>query len=734
RFLTDDSSELDRLYRDMLVDVTYFFRDPEAFQYLEETVIPELVSAKTHGESLRVWTAGCATGEETYSLAMLFDREIERQNKHIALKVFATDLHQDSIRQAASGIYSDEEISSIPEDLQERYLYVENGKIHVERELRRKVIFAQHDLIKDSTFTNLDFISCRNVLIYFLPEAQQRVLSQFQFGLEKTGVLFLGPSEHLGVLSEDFVALNRTWRIFSKVTNRRYVDSSVLNLPRIPSARLKPAIAKTQSIIKGSIEEDLLNHYMPDSILVDHQWYLVRTFGKGSSFLRIPTGRFDLLVTRMIKDELVTPLRGALSRVSQENTAVRLSRLEYVSVAGRRLVDLHVEPIYPKRADKEPPGPVDIFYLIIIQNSDVDKLPVVEAPSGDDMIIDAGELEYVEELERELTFTRENLQATIEELETTNEELQSANEELLAANEELQSTNEELHSVNEELYTVNSEYISRNEELTSLHDEMRELQKATGTLLIVVGLDMRIRSFSPAAGETFGLLPHDVNRTVTDLNLFDNMAAVALKRQLVSVIDNEIRERYVRVNRASGSYLMHVIPHAANLDSQPDSIVLSFLNISSLENSLNLSEAFNLAIQAPVMIFIYDVVERANIFCSEGSIDVLGYTPEEIRAYGRSFMQELVYSEDQSRIRGEVDQLDNEADGTVLDKRFRMRHKDGHWIWVLSREMVYKRDEEGNLVQFVGAAIDITEEMTAQIRVHELESELDELRKQLQNG
>ena len=242
RLRENEEVELDALYRDMLVDVTHFFRDPEAFEWLRENIVPEIVGRKDDHDQLRIWVAGCASGEEAYSIAILFYDEMLRQEKVLDIKVFATDAHQDSITFAANGIFEASRIKMVPETLRQKYFVPLGEDYQIEKQVRRNIVFASHNLLQDAVFTKLDFISCRNVLIYFLPEIQKKVLVRFHFSLLPDGILFLGPSEHLGALTDEFSTLNRTWRIYTKISNKRLIDSEMLKSYRgvqFPASSLK---------------------------------------------------------------------------------------------------------------------------------------------------------------------------------------------------------------------------------------------------------------------------------------------------------------------------------------------------------------------------------------------------------------------------------------------------------------------------------------------------------------
>lgn len=739
QFLQEDNRELEYLYRDILVDVTYFFRDLEAFEWLEEEGLPKLLQGKKEGDLVRVWVAGCATGEEAYSLGILLDTVLKSLNLNVSFKIFATDLHQDSIRKATLGYYDVKVKESIPERFYKEYFYEENGRLYIERHIRQSIIFAPHDLLKDSPFTNLDIITCRNVLIYMSSEAQQRVLHQFHFGLRKNSLLFLGPSEYLGSLSNDFSPRNRVWRIFSKNSNRRLIDMSSINLTRRNAIRT--GRNSTRLPTPQGWELPLLGRYVPDSILVDQQWYLVRTFGNGVRYLSLPTGRVDLLITRLINPDLITPLRAALYRASQEKRVSFLERVRIKLDGEPTTVELKVIPFVDSKENAEEHYERRESDFFLIEISELLTQTAVTPPNSDSSfqsVINSNEMRYIEELERELSFTRESLQTTIEELESTNEELQSSNEELLAANEELQSTNEELHSVNEELYTVNSEYILQNEQLVQLHEDVQNLQRSTHAISIYLDKKRTIKEFTEVAAKIFGLLPQDNGRPFSNLILFDNLPLKILNR----IIDQALQGHpsHFNIVQRQNPYLLQVFPFYTPDEKDIEGVILKLEPLTDLLSGENFTFNTRFGLKSinqinPVMIYIYDVKSQTFAFINWAVREILGYKAKYlVNKLENEFLSQFIHPDDQEAMIRKTLSLDEAPDGTVFESQFRVRDNQNRWRWIRSKEVAFSRNDLGHLTQYIGSAIDVTSDVETQLRAEVLEKELRQLKKEIEEN
>jgi len=581
--LRDERDELDVLYRDLLIGVTRFFRDPLAFDVLERVVLPELLRREPRDEPLRFWVAGCATGEEAYSLAIVL-RELMSRLGERRVQIFATDVHRESIERASRGIYDAEALANVSKERVTRYFLRMGDAYQVVADLRQMVVFAQHNVIKNAPFTRVDFVTCRNLLIYLQPAVQQKVLSLFHFALRRGGVLFLGPSETAGAVAREFDVVDKHWRLYRKQTDAR-LPVDVRNAPAALmqfDARPGPhpfvgtggsAGARYSLAQLLGTYDALLDDVMPPSLLVSERGELVHAFAGGSRFLQLRDGRQDLNVLDIVDGELRMVLVGGLKRATNEPTAIvfRGVRIPGAATKDQELHKVTIRRIRPRGGG----GPHLLVSFECAENT-----PLRAASSSTKEVdLDQVSREQLRDLEAELSYTKENLQAAIEELETSNEELQSSNEELQSSNEELQSTNEELQSVNEELYTVNAEYQRKIGELTELANDMDNLLASTEIGTVFLDRQLKIRKYTPGIAETFNLLPHDVGRPIeTFTHKMDHPELVEDLKRVLS--EGEPIERELRGVRGK-SMFVRILPYRAK--GTVDGVVLNVIDVSGLK-------------------------------------------------------------------------------------------------------------------------------------------------------
>lgn len=577
-----DKTESDILFRDLLVEVTHFFRDPEAFQRLRETVIPRMIQSADPNSELRVWVAGCATGEEAYSVAMCMAEGIEKAGHKNTFKVFATDVHRQSLEIASNGFYQCHSIENVPAELQTRYFTKNNGLCNIKREIRQSVIFAANDLTQDPPFTRLDMVTCRNVLIYLEPKVQLRVLSMFHFALKVGGMLFLGPSETVADLANEFEQVDRHWRIYSKRRDVRLPGASPLSmsptaLHSVVPEQLPTYLAQNTARPKpgwlNSAYEDLLARHVPPSLLINEFHELVHCFGDARKLLSPPEGKPSNDIVKMLDKGLSVAVSAALHRAKQEDVPVTYNSVRVVSEDDNesdRLFRVTVEPY--QRAKQS---------LFLVSLESVNWKPKRDENIVEEFRADEKSTERLTLLERELSYTRETLQATVEELESSNEELQATNEELVASNEELQSTNEELHSVNEELYTVNSEHKQKIEELTELTSDMENLLRSTEIGTIFLDKDLKIRMFTPPITAGFNVMDQDIGRPIDHIAY--KLDSPNLMNDVTEVLADEMPRSVTVEGRDGRSYLQQIQPYRA--DDRTDGIVLTLTDVTAVRES-----------------------------------------------------------------------------------------------------------------------------------------------------
>ena len=499
--------EMEQLTRELLIGVTQFFRDPAAWGYLEDTILPQVLALGSERGALRLWVAGCATGEEAYTLAMLLEEQSHKLRRPISYRLFATDVRRDSLRYARAGVYPAAACAGIPEPLRERYFEVRGEQLVVRRALRDAVTFAPHDLLTDPPFTQLSLAVCRNLMIYLDVEAQRHVLSRLRASLKEGGFLFLGSSEGVGEASPLFRSLNPRQGMFlarGAVSGTHSVLPSLRELTVEGSSGSTPPPRAARST--ESLYEAVVQRYAPPGVAVDSNFELLQVFGRVADFVSVPPGRVTISLLKMVPRALAALLSTAGRKA--------LSQGEEVLIPEVRIPVLGVEQVFCVRIApvEDLPG-VALGLLIFFESP----RPTARPAALDLPDLDGAARQRQRELEDELLVARENLNTAVQDLEASNEELQSTNEELTASNEELQSTNEELQSVNQELYTVNSEYQEKIGELQETNGDLENLLRVVDAGVLFLDERLTIRRFNDSATRVFPLRHEDLGRPLAEI-------------------------------------------------------------------------------------------------------------------------------------------------------------------------------------------------------------------------
>ncbi|MCA9979306.1 MAG: PAS domain-containing protein, partial [Anaerolineales bacterium] len=587
-FLQDSPSEAHILRKEMLIGVTRFFRDPEAFTFLANVAIPDIIKHKSSHTKIRVWVAGCSTGEEAFSLAMtIHDCLQTAQRADLVVQVFATDIDEDALDFAGHGLYPESIAADVRPEWLNRYFEKRGDHYEVKRHIREMVIFAQQNLIKDPPFSKIDLISCRNVLIYFQQILQKRALDLFHFALNENGYLLLGTSENPSEECTWLEPISQKWRIYQRLGNTRPRLDSALALDQTPPThnRPTPAIISLASERQQRREVELYRHLLeaslPPSVVVDSNLTLVHAFGDVSPYLSVPSGgRVTLDIGKMITAELSIPLTTAVHKVFRDDQEVAYRFVQIQLHGEPHTLHLIARPIFTNKLHEK---------LVMVFFEPVP--PTLETDTDENTAVASDSNTYnpsqnasqrIRDLEHSLQFNKENLQATIEELETSNEELQATNEELLAANEELQSTNEELESVNEELITVNAEHQEKIRELTELNDDINNLFSSTDIGTIFLDNRLCIRKYTPAVQNEINLLPQDIGRPLSHIaHHFLHYDLVAEAEKVINTLVGHTRE----VRNAHGNwYLVKIFPYRTR-DNIIKGVVISLVDITMLKRT-----------------------------------------------------------------------------------------------------------------------------------------------------
>lgn len=573
--LASDPTELDALYRDLLIGVTQFFRDREAFEQLGR-LLPELLLALGPEDEFRAWVAGCATGEEAYSIAILVREGLDALGLSNPVKIFATDVHREALRTAGAGTYDDASVATLSPERRLRWFARTAGKWRIAPAIRSMVVFAPHNVLQDVPFNRLDLISCRNLLIYFKPVAQRHVLEVFHFGLKPRGILFLGSSESLLELTNEFEVVDGHLKFLRKVSagsrpvRRLRAARNTAPGRRLVDAPTPPAPRAVEPNLFGTYDA-LLDVFIPPSILIDARGKLVQTFAGAGKFLRVPEGRASWNALDLLGDDLRIALSAALEHVFTKHAPVRYHDLRIERNGESTLVDMTVREIISRRTG-EP-------HALVLFDSEraVPSEPVVQQVVPSDQM----SRDQIAALERALRTTKETLQTTTEALETANEELQATNEELVASNEELKTTNEELHTVNQELTNLNSEFQRKIDELTQLTSDMDLLIASTEVHTLFLDRQLRIRRFTPLIAAVFHLVPSDIGRPIDGFNHALRDPAIYGEAQQVLATGAAFEQPVRDANDVW--YLLRILPYRR--DGVIDGVVLTLVDISNLRRA-----------------------------------------------------------------------------------------------------------------------------------------------------
>lgn len=583
--LRSDPSELHALRREMLISVTSFFRDPDVFDTLANEVIEPLASRSSEKDHIRVWCAGVASGEEAYTVAMLFLEAFERHKHWPTLKIFATDVDQGCIDTASAGWYQESAIAELSPERLARFFTRKEAGVQVRGELRQSIVFARHNLLADPPFTRMDLVLCRNTLIYFKSGAQERALQALQYALNEGGVLMLGSSESLSERDEGMAPVASKFKIFRMTRPAGHTFTEVRRAlsirPRLETS--SPAPPRLRSRHGQSLADQgmsaLLSRYAPPTLVINRQHEILHIFGDASAYLSPREGSASLALNRNLPDGLIAVASALLFKVEREASSQVSSPVLLTLRSGTQvLVRLAAHPLARDAQNAEDP-----LILLSFERQPDDSL----ASAGSATLDVASETQArMQKLEQELAATRENLQTTIEALETSNEELQSTNEELMASNEELQSSNEELQSLNEELGTVNSEYQEKLHELNRINADLDSMTKVTGLATIFVDDTLQITRFSPDAAQIFRFKISDVARQLDDINhSLDYPNLVQDIQETLSL--RRLMEREVWTRDGQRAFLTRILPYPI-ASTHRYGAVITFIDITAFQDARRL--------------------------------------------------------------------------------------------------------------------------------------------------
>ncbi len=572
RYLSETPSEIDILFKELLIGVTSFFRNPHAYDILIQRILPDMLKNKTPVLPIRVWVCACSTGEEAYSIAMIFKECLDEIKSNRKVQIFATDVDKDAIEKARAGIYPASIDVDVSSERLERFFTKAEDSYRVNKEVREMVVFAVHSMIKDPPFSNLEMVSCRNLLIYLGHLLQNKVLSTLHYSLKKDGVLFLGNSETIGEFTDHFSVYDRKWRIYISKGGSHVLRGDFTHLDRVDVyTKIKEPAKSVDIIIGDRIEKMLLENYTHPCVIINEKKEILYFHGKTGKYLEPATGKAGLKIVEMVREGLKHELNIAIRKAIAQKKEVVFKELKLKTNGSFQTVNLIIRPL----------ARPDMQGLMMVIFEDV--------PGRQSKPIKRGDAkpqinQHVIDLELELKSTRENLQTTIEEMETSNEELQSTNEEFQSANEELQSANEELESsreemqsVNEELMTLNAEHQAKIEENLKVVNDMNNMLISTKIATVFLDNDLNIKGFTPAATKIINLKKTDIGRTIKDFSF--NLLYEKLIDDLLEVL-HTLAFRETEVADKNGNwYLMRILPYRTT-ENVIDGAAVSFIDIT----------------------------------------------------------------------------------------------------------------------------------------------------------
>ena len=577
RYLQDNPQELEILFKELLIGVTTFFRDPAAWEQLKTKAVPDLLSNWPAGKTLRAWTPGCSTGEEAYSLAIVIKEVLEqiKYKGNFSIQIFATDLDREAIDKARQGSFPVNITADLsPERLKKCFIREDNG-YRISKEIREMVTFAPQNIIMDPPFTKLDILTCRNLLIYLAPEIQKKLIPLFHYTLNPGGLLFLGSAETIGGFNQLFTPVDAKSRIYRRTESA--LKAEPVDFPTSLAAR--PGIIedtrpmKPEGKLQSMADQLLLQQYAPAAVLVNSNGDILYISGRTGKYLEPPAGKANWNIFAMAREGLRYELGGAFKKALRQKDAVTLQGLKVGTNGGEQFMDLIVQAIAEPEALR---GAVIIVFKDTAAPQETNTASRTKASKAHGKKLEELEHELLQARD-EIRTTHEEMQTSQEELKSTNEELQSTNEELQSTNEELTTSKEELQSMNEELQTVNAEQQTKVDEFTRTHNDMKNLLNSTDIATVFLDNELKIRRFTTQAAKIIKLIPGDVGRPVTDLS--SSLLYPELPEDSQEVLKTLVFKEKQTASRDGRWFKVRIMPYRT-LDNIIDGLVITFADIT----------------------------------------------------------------------------------------------------------------------------------------------------------
>jgi two-component system CheB/CheR fusion protein len=711
-YLRENPDEAQSLLKDLLISVTNFFRDREPVEILKRTVIPKLLANKTEEHQVRAWVVGCATGEEAYSLAMLLAEHASNVPGRPSVQVFATDIDDGAIQTAREALYSASDTADVSPERLRRFFTKEGDSYRVRKELREMVLFARHNVIKDPPFSHLDFVSCRNLLIYLNRGAQERVLNLLHFGLRSGGYLFLGTSESIDGSSNLFVPVEKDANIFQsrELPLRPMIalsePASFVTRPQTtaPIALDERAVNRARERTSyADLHQRLLEEYAPPSVVVNEEYDILHLSDRAAQYLQFVGGEPSTNLLQAIRPELRLDLRTALYQASQIRTRVEAKNLKLQLARGPVIVDIVVRPVL--REGDTARG----FFLVVFKSRESD--PDLQEP---ETTVTAGEA--ARHLEDEVVRVRAQQRATVEQYEIQTEELKASNEELQAMNEELRSTaeeletsKEELQSVNEELTTVNQELKIKIEEQSQATNDIQNLVNTTEIAAIFLDRSSRIKLYTPRACDVFNLIPTDSGRPLSDIS--SPLKDDGLQNDITRVLERLERVEREVETRDGRWHLMNIVPYRTS-DDRIDGVVLTFIDVTERKRSeARIAESerrFRAIVSQTTAGVAYADLSGKLLFANKRVAEMFGWQPNDL---GSRTLEEITRTDDAAEDSARFERLTREGTPFTVERPIVPLQGAPAWVSVYVSPI---RDATNTVESIVAVVLDISQRRRAE--------------------
>lgn len=730
-YLTQTKGEVDILYREFLIGVTKFFRDSKAWEILREKVIPEVVAARADGEIIKIWDVACSTGEEAYSFAMCFFEEIEKQGKNLGLKIFATDIAEKHLEIGGKGLYPESIAADVPAEFLSKYFISKPHKYEVVEKMRRAVIFSKHNVIKNPPFSNMDLVSCRNLLIYFQPAIQTKALSVLHYSLKQDGILVLGTSESVNTQQNNFVEIDRKWKIYKNIRPNKRLEAGLSHTPStagrpIERKPVKERVAYKAPAASGynklvnDFNETVLDHFKAACVYVDSDYNILEAIGEFRKYANLPVSGFSTNLLDMLGTDLKYLVQNSLKKANKLQEKIYYKDAVFEHQGEKKGVDILVKPLEVSHMDSE----TTFMITFLEKEPDLEGVKTI-----DNITLTTRTKEYVSNLEEELKQTKEELQISLEEIETSNEELQAANEELLASNEELQSTNEELQSVNEEINTVNAENLQKMDDLAALNADINNLLESTQIGTIFLDASLSIRKFTPAIKEHFSFLNTDVGRPIDHFT--GNIGKSNLLERCKKVLKTGKTLEKAVVSKDGIHYLRRISPYI-NSNQKIDGVVITFIEIETLQKSKEKLQASERRFRSfyeedPVMHISVNPQNYKILHCNKMAVKQLKYNSRE-ELIGKSIYD--LYNED-SQVAALKSNKDFVENGVLINLEQDLLTKTGEALPVILNAIA-ETDEEDNMLSIRYTFVEIAALKKAEDQLREQKADLERANRDLE--